>query len=126
VPVSTVTATPSAGEETVTIVQNANGASVGNMTGGDKALWLQDTIDQRQSWTKAKITEIHTALDKAAVALGYADTAAAQAAQDDGQGHLPLQFDDGLRLAQRERNRHPEPEAGRQVRPSDSSPRARL
>ena len=83
VPVSTTfaTANPTASPlaVTATVVQNADGSSIGNMTGGDKALWLQDTIDQRQSWTKAKITEIHTELDKAAVVLGYADTAAAQA-----------------------------------------------
>ncbi len=47
---------------------------------GDKALWLQDTIDQRQEWTHAKITEIHTELNAGAVRLGYADEAAAHEA----------------------------------------------
>jgi hypothetical protein len=45
-----------------------------------QALWLQDTIDQRQSWTTAKIAEIHTELNAAAVRLGFANEAAAQAA----------------------------------------------
>ncbi len=58
VPVSTTfaTANPTASPlaVTATVVQNANGTAVGNMVGGDKALWLQDTIDQRQSWTEAQ------------------------------------------------------------------------
>ncbi|HEY5388127.1 MAG TPA: ammonia-forming cytochrome c nitrite reductase subunit c552, partial [Thermoleophilia bacterium] len=48
--------------------------------GDDAAVWLQDTIDQRQEWTKAKIVDIHAALDAAAVRLGYVDEAAAQTA----------------------------------------------
>ena len=50
--VSSVAATPTPGTVNVAITQN-----VANQ--GDKALWLQDTIDQRQEWTHAKITEIH-------------------------------------------------------------------
>ena len=77
---------PAAGTNTVTISQIAAGAQVYSATtntwtpGGDRAQWLQDTIDQRQAWTKAKITEIHTELNAAAVRLGYADEAAAQTA----------------------------------------------
>ena len=41
--------------------------------GDDAALWLQDTIDQRQSWTHMKVDEIHAALADAAVRLGYAN-----------------------------------------------------
>ncbi len=47
-------------------------------TGDDAALWLQDTIDQRQTWTKGKIADIHAALADAAVRLGYADEASAR------------------------------------------------
>jgi hypothetical protein len=83
-PVSTTTATPTPGASplkvTVTITQNANQAAVGNMNGGDRALWLQDTIDQRQTWTKAKVADIWAALDQAAKNLGYADTDAAHTA----------------------------------------------
>ena len=43
-------------------------------------LYLQDTIEQRQSWTKAKIAQIWDEVDAAAVKLGYADAAAAQEA----------------------------------------------
>ena len=76
--VSTVTATPSPAAvprlETVTIVQNANGTAVGNMAAGDKALWLQDTIDQRQEWTDAKLAEIHSIQDATAANWGYTAT----------------------------------------------------
>jgi len=48
--------------------------------GDNSARWLQDTIDQRQEWTKAKIVEIHAALAAAAVRLGYADESAAHTA----------------------------------------------
>jgi len=48
--------------------------------GDNSALWLQDTIDQRQSWTKAKIVDIHNALAAAAVRLRYADESAAHTA----------------------------------------------
>jgi hypothetical protein len=48
--------------------------------GDDAAVWLQDTIDQRQEWTKAKIVEIHDELAAGAVRLGYADEAAAHTA----------------------------------------------
>ena len=69
----TITPSPTSSPIRVTVItdQLANGTSVGNMNGGDKGIWLQDTIDQRQQWTKDKIAEIHTELDKAAVALGY-------------------------------------------------------
>jgi len=84
VPVSSVTTTPSPAaspiQVTVTVVQNANQSAVGNSSGGDRALWLQDTLDQRQSWTTAKIAEIHSELNLAAVRLGYADETAAQTA----------------------------------------------
>jgi nitrate reductase cytochrome c-type subunit len=43
-------------------------------------LYLQDTIEQRQTWTKAKVDEIWAALDVAAVNLGYADVDAAHEA----------------------------------------------
>ena len=71
---SVASPTPTAGRPiTVAVTQN-----VANQ--GDKALWLQDTIDQRQEWTHAKITEIHTELNAGAVRLGYADEAAAHEA----------------------------------------------
>ncbi len=83
-PVSTTMATPdptaSPLKVTVTVTQNANGNKVGNLTGGDKGLWLQDTIDQRQSWTKGKVAAIWAALDVAAKNLGYANTDAAHTA----------------------------------------------
>jgi len=44
------------------------------------ALYLQDTIEQRQEWTHARVAAIHDELDAAAVRLGYADEAAAQTA----------------------------------------------
>ena len=44
------------------------------------ATYLQGTIEQRQSWTKAKIAAIWDELDMAAVKLGYADTDAAHTA----------------------------------------------
>ena len=42
------------------------------------AIWLQDTITQRQSWTKAKIAQIWDELKAGAVKLGYADTQTAR------------------------------------------------
>jgi hypothetical protein len=48
--------------------------------GDEAAVWLQDTIDQRQEWTKAKIAEIHAQLKAGAIRLGYADEAAAHTA----------------------------------------------
>lgn len=48
--------------------------------GDNSAQWLQDTIDQRQEWTKTKIVEIHAALAAAAVRLGYANESAAHTA----------------------------------------------
>jgi hypothetical protein len=44
------------------------------------ALYLQDTIEQRQEWTHDKVDEIHNELDAAAVRLGYADEADARTA----------------------------------------------
>lgn len=44
------------------------------------ATYLQGTIEQRQTWTKAKIVAIRADLDKAAVNLGYADADAAHTA----------------------------------------------
>ena len=78
----TITPSPTSSPIRVTVIadQLANGTSVGNMTGGDKAIWLQDTIDQRQEWTHAKVTEIWAELDTAAKHLGYADTDAAHTA----------------------------------------------
>jgi hypothetical protein len=76
-PVSTTTATPNPTASplrvTVTVNQNANQTPWGNNPGGDRGLWLQDTIEQRQEWTKAKVAEIWAELDRAAVRLGYAD-----------------------------------------------------
>ena len=71
---TTATPTPTASPllVNVTVLQQA--------AGGDKGLWLQNTIDQRQEWTKAKIVEIHAALAAAAVRLGYADESAAHTA----------------------------------------------
>ena len=73
---TTATATPTAAPTTVqvSVTQTTMVAS------GDKGLWLQDTIDQRQEWTKAKVDAIWAELNKAAVALGYADTDAAHSA----------------------------------------------
>lgn len=87
-PTATATAidTPRAGTNTVTISQFAAGAQMyGPNTntwtpGGDRGLWLQETIDQRQAWTAAKIADIHAQLKTAATAYGYADEAAAQTA----------------------------------------------
>jgi nitrate reductase cytochrome c-type subunit len=44
------------------------------------ALYLQDTIEQRQSWTMTKIDQVWDELDAAAAKLGYADTDAAHTA----------------------------------------------
>jgi hypothetical protein len=82
-PISTTTATPNPTASplrvTVTINQTANQSAWGNSSGGDRALWLQDTIEQRQTWTKAKIEAIWAVLDAVAADNGYAD---AQAARD--------------------------------------------
>ncbi len=37
----------------------------------DAAMWLQDTIDQRQDWTHDKVDEIKATLERAALHLGY-------------------------------------------------------
>ena len=83
-PYETTTATPSPSSSpirvTVTIKQSANQSAWGNYSGGDRGLWLQGKIEQRQSWTKAKIATIQSELTAAAVKLGYADTAAAHEA----------------------------------------------
>lgn len=73
---SRATATPSPNYEvvTTTITRQTMAAS------GDKGMWLQDTIDQRQEWTLDKIAEIHDALNAAAVRLGYVDEADAHEA----------------------------------------------
>jgi Cytochrome c554 and c-prime len=101
-PVATTTATPipdaSPLKVTVTVLQNANQNPVANMTGGDKALWLQDTIDQRQSWTKMMVGDgvatgpggfiitgkIGDVLQSAAANMGYAN------AQDAYDALVPL------------------------------------
>ena len=45
----------------------------GNAPDDPMATYLQPRIEQRQSWTKAKIAAIWDELDQAAVKLGYAD-----------------------------------------------------
>jgi hypothetical protein len=80
--ISTTRATPTPDASplrvNVTVDQLAEGSPVANMAGGDKAMWLQDTIDQRQSWTHAKIDQIYDVLDAAAMDAGYADYNAAR------------------------------------------------
>ena len=83
-PMPTATATvvdsPSPGTNTVTISQIAAGAQMYSSStntwtpGGDRAEWLQATIDQRQAWTTAKIAGIQAALTTAATNLGYASS----------------------------------------------------
>jgi hypothetical protein len=87
--IATATATPNPTASplrvNVTIDQMADGAQIYASStnvwspGGDRALWLQETIDQRQEWTKARIAEIWALLEEVAVDNGYAD---AQAARD--------------------------------------------
>jgi nitrate/TMAO reductase-like tetraheme cytochrome c subunit len=89
-PTATLTSTPNPTASplrvSVTVNQDAAGAQLYSSNtntwtpGGDRAQWLQATIEQRQSWTHAKVTEIHSELDAAAVRLGYANEAAAQTA----------------------------------------------
>ena len=67
-PQPVATATTGAGTDAVTKTITQNKA------GGDKGLWLQDTIDQRQAWTKAKIVDINAAIEAAAGRLGYVAT----------------------------------------------------
>jgi hypothetical protein len=50
----------------------------GTMVAEPYGLYLQDTIEQRQEWTHARITEIWALLDKVAVDNGYADAGAAR------------------------------------------------
>lgn len=50
----------------------------GTMVAEPYGLYLQDTIEQRQEWTHAKITAIWALLDKVAVDNGYADAGAAR------------------------------------------------
>jgi hypothetical protein len=82
--VSTTRATPSPDASplrvTVTVNQNANQSSWGNFNGGDRGLWLQGKIEQRQSWTKAKIVTVTEELTAAAGKLGYASIEAAHEA----------------------------------------------
>ena len=87
---TTTTPTPTASPliVKVDVTQNANGNAIPGASatsspstkGGDKAMWLQATLEQRQTWTKAKVAEIWAALDTAAKNLGYADTDAAHTA----------------------------------------------
>jgi hypothetical protein len=76
-PYSTTSATPSPDASplrvNVTIKQTANQSAWGNFSGGDRAVWMQDTIEQRQAWTKAKIAAIWDTLEQAAVNGGFAD-----------------------------------------------------
>jgi hypothetical protein len=71
VTVSTVTTTPSPTasprQETVTITQNAGG--------GDKALWLQDTIDQRQAAMHAAYNNVAAELHNGGLRMGFQHTA---------------------------------------------------
>jgi hypothetical protein len=79
VPVSTVTtaAVPSATPTAISVTVTQNVANQ-----GDKALWLQDTIDQRQEWTHAKVDEIWVVLQTAAAHLGYPNVAGNTPAED--------------------------------------------
>jgi hypothetical protein len=81
VPFRTTTPSPGASPvvETMTMPFSAC-TTCHSRPGDDAAMWLQDTIDQRQEWTHAKIDEIWATLDRAAVHLGYADTDAAHTA----------------------------------------------
>ena len=86
--IATATATPNPTASplrvNVTIDQMADSAQIYSSStnvwspGGDRALWLQDTIEQRQEWTKAKIAAIWAVLDAVAVDNGYADAGAAR------------------------------------------------
>jgi len=75
-PVSTVTTTPSPAaspiQVTVTVLQNKGGV-------GDKGLWLQNTIEQRQQWTMDQLDEINADLETAAGKLGFVATSTASA-----------------------------------------------
>jgi nitrate/TMAO reductase-like tetraheme cytochrome c subunit len=73
---SSATSTPTAAPTTVQVTVTRSEM----VATGDKGLWLQDTIDQRQEWTIAKVDEIHAELAAAAGRLGYADEAAAHEA----------------------------------------------
>ena len=103
-PVSTTTATPNPTASplrvTVTVNQNANQSAWGNNPGGDRGLWLQDTIEQRQAWTHDQDRPDHGELDAAAVQLGYADDGGRprgprghpRGQMDYGPAHLPEAF----------------------------------
>ncbi len=72
-PVSTATTTPSPSaspiQVTVTVTQNA--------AGGDKGMWLQNTIEQRQAAMQAAYNNVAAALHSAGLRMGYAQPAAA-------------------------------------------------
>ena len=82
-PVPFRTTTPSPGAtpvvETMTMPYSAC-TTCHSRPDDDAAMWLQDTIDQRQDWTHAMVDQIWAALNTAAVNLGYADTDAAHTA----------------------------------------------
>jgi plastocyanin len=75
-PLRTTTPTPSASPvvELSTMPYSAC-TTCHSRPGDDAAVWLQDTIDQRQDWTHAKVDEIWAELEKAAGVLGYKATA---------------------------------------------------
>lgn len=78
-PFSTTTPSPGASPVITTAVMPYSACTTCHSRPGDNsALWLQNTIDQRQEWTKAKIVEIHAALAAAAGRLGYADESTAR------------------------------------------------
>ncbi len=84
-PIPVRTTTPSPGATPVVTMGQMPYSACTTCHGGQApddpyATYLQGTIEQRQSWTKAKIEQIWNELDKAAVNLGYADADAAQAA----------------------------------------------
>ncbi len=78
-PFSTTTPSPGASPVITTVVMPYSACSTCHGRASDPlATYLQDTIDQRQEWTKAKIVEIHAALAAAAGRLGYADASTAR------------------------------------------------
>jgi hypothetical protein len=79
VPIRTTTPTPSASPvvEFGTMPYSAC-TTCHSRPDDDAAVWLQDTIDQRQEWTHAKIDEIWAVLDEVAVANDFANAAEAR------------------------------------------------
>ena len=73
-PLATATTTPSPSaspvQVRVTITQD--------VARGDKGMWLQDTITDRQSWTSGQITSLWDELDAAAARLGFTDATTAR------------------------------------------------